>query len=117
MQTKSTKSTAQPKAQVGLKSKPSLAKNSVNVNKSPSDDFDIIVKPSNKAVSTEPTQLYFTEKDLSRILSNLDTLRNDVYPSILGEEEGQKPSSRRWPGSRPAWWLPRPWSRSAPLRP
>nr|WP_245763737.1 hypothetical protein [Pseudoalteromonas denitrificans] len=34
--------------------------------------------------------MYFTEKDLSRILNNLDTLRNDVYPAPLDLEESEK---------------------------
>ncbi len=94
MQTKNTKTTTQTKTQVSIKNKASLAKNAPSSITPPSDDFDIIVKPSNKVSSTtaDPTQLYFTEKDLSRILSNLDTLRNDVYPSTLGEEEGAKKS-------------------------
>jgi hypothetical protein len=92
MQTKNTKNIAQTKSQVSIKSKSSLAKNTANAKTSSSDDFDIIVKPANKVFSTEPTQLYFTEKNLARILSNLDTLRNDVYPSPLDEEEGQKKS-------------------------
>lgn len=54
------------------------------------NDFDIVVKnkrPVTKqepevALSTEGNELpkYFTEKDLNRILKNLDTLRSDVYP-------------------------------------
>ena len=52
-----------------------------------SDDYDIVVKSTkiNKTLkqTTEKdnTPKYFTEKDLSRILSNLDTLRADVYPT------------------------------------
>ena len=59
-----------------------------------SDDFDIVVKSENKPKtqpkSADATHLYFTEKDLSRILNNLDTLRNDVYPTPLGQEEDSK---------------------------
>ena len=53
-----------------------------------SDDYDIVVK---KTVATKPSEndlpddlmpKYFTEKDLSRILANLDTLRADVYPNV-----------------------------------
>ena len=54
------------------------------------DDFDIVVKSKRTIASQEPepdiesehTELpkYFTEKDLNRILKNLDTLRSDVYP-------------------------------------
>ena len=59
-----------------------------------SDDFDIVVKTEKKtkaqSKSADATYLYFTEKDLSRILSNLDTLRNDVYPTPVGQEEDHK---------------------------
>lgn len=69
-----------------VKSKPLVA----------SDDFDIVVKsektPKEQAKPTSDTHLYFTEKDLSKILNNLDTLRDDVYPSPLGEEEQTKKS-------------------------
>jgi hypothetical protein len=58
-----------------------------------SDDFDIIVKPqklktgtSLQASKPETPHMYFTEKDLSRILNNLDTLRNEVYPLPIGQE-------------------------------
>ena len=61
-----------------------------------SDDFDIVVKsekePKKQSKSENSTHLYFTEKDLSRILSNLDTLRNDVYPTPVGQEESSKKS-------------------------
>ncbi len=56
-----------------------------------SDDFDIVVKSEQKAQqpvkSVAGKHLYFTEKDLSRILNNLDTLRNKVYPDALDQEE------------------------------
>jgi len=53
-----------------------------------SDDYEIVVKeprprkgqvPAKKGV--ESPFLYFTEKDLSRILANLNALRTDVYPT------------------------------------
>ncbi|GAA0823159.1 hypothetical protein GCM10009111_32410 [Colwellia asteriadis] len=99
MQTKNTKAT-QTKKQI-TNNKSTLAKTASNSNAAPSDDFDIIVKPTNKTqkgqssnsvTSVEDTQLYFTEKDLSRILNNLDTLRNDVYPSTNDEEALHKKS-------------------------
>lgn len=37
--------------------------------------------------SSKSRYLYFTEKDLSRILNNLDTLRDEVYP-LPDEQEG-----------------------------
>jgi len=61
-----------------------------------SDDYDIVVK---KTVATKPNESdlpddlmpkYFTEKDLSRILANLDTLRADVYPDETGELSTQR---------------------------
>ena len=59
-----------------------------------SDDFDIVVKSEKKTKpqpkSADATHLYFTEKDLSRILSNLDTLRNEVYPTPFNQEEQSK---------------------------
>ncbi len=66
----------------------------------PSDDFDIIVKektkkiPENSDENMNSPYMYFTEKDLSRILNNLDTLRNDVYPcaSIQEAEERKSPN-------------------------
>jgi len=60
------------------------------------DDYDIVVKStrSNKSVQSTPekggTQNYFTEKDLSQILSNLDVLRSDVYPQENIELEDAK---------------------------
>ncbi|MCJ8319343.1 MAG: hypothetical protein MJK12_06900 [Colwellia sp.] len=64
-----------------------------------SDDFDIIVKGVKSNIeNTEPSKkiedpyLYFTEKDLSRILNNLDTLRNEVYPSPHLDEQSEKKS-------------------------
>ncbi|MBL4942164.1 MAG: hypothetical protein JKY81_10930 [Colwellia sp.] len=47
-------------------------------------------KTKAQSKSADATYLYFTEKDLSRILSNLDTLRNDVYPTPVGQEEDHK---------------------------
>lgn len=61
-----------------------------------SDDFDIVVK---QKISNETNDLtyendglpkYFTEKDLSRILKNLDTLRAEVYPSDLNDDDDKK---------------------------
>ena len=58
------------------------------------DDFDIIVKepiPRKGSLSGkksgDASYLYFTEKDLSRILKNLDELRSEVYPSQDLEED------------------------------
>ncbi len=59
-----------------------------------SDDFDIIVKePVSRGnsradkKSRDSSHLYFTEKDLSRILHNLDELRDEVYPSGQLQED------------------------------
>jgi hypothetical protein len=58
-----------------------------------SDDFDIIVKDrrTNPEMTAKtplaPTHLYFTEKDLSRILKNLDHLRDEVYPNEYSQDE------------------------------
>jgi len=61
-----------------------------------SDDFDIVIKSEKESKkqskSANSTHLYFTEKDLSRILNNLDTLRNDVYPKSIEQEEFSKKS-------------------------
>ena len=61
-----------------------------------SDDFDIVVKsgkkPKIQSKSEDATHLYFTEKDLSRILNNLDTLRDEVYPTPLEQEDQPKKS-------------------------
>jgi hypothetical protein len=52
-----------------------------------SDDYDIIVKQPTRAKdssgsnkSSDVSSLYYSEKDLSRILNNLDELRSEVYP-------------------------------------
>lgn len=53
------------------------------------EEFDVIVKektPTSTQVIESPYN-YFTEKDISRILSNLDALRNDVYPTVSGDDE------------------------------
>ena len=78
-----------------------LAKNKTGIMEA-SDDFDIIVKSTKSAKDPkEPIDLpnkfesshsYFTEKDLSRILNNLDTLRDDVYPVTFDEETSEKKS-------------------------
>lgn len=69
-----------------------------------SDDFDIIVKrkvqqkvPQTVDASLDDQQdksaySYFTEKDISLILKNLDALRDDVYPSSDLNEEDKEPS-------------------------
>jgi len=67
-----------------------------------SDDFDIIVKGAKASKKTddpaqenhpiEPAHNYFTEKDLSRILNNLDTLRDEVYPAPFDEEDSDRKS-------------------------
>ena len=60
------------------------------------DDCDIIVKSKipNKSSELTSEQLgvpnYFTEKDLTRILSNLDALRYDVYPQENNELDDTK---------------------------
>ena len=97
MQTKKTKANI---ANTGKTTqKPSTQKNkSIHANAAgmtPSDDFDIIVKNEkkpNKSKSEDATHLYFTEKDLTRILTNLDTLRNDVYPAQFDQEQEVKKS-------------------------
>lgn len=58
------------------------------------EDFDVIVKEKKGAKANQMVESpynYFTEKDISRILSNLDALRNDVYPSSANE--GEEPRS------------------------
>jgi len=61
------------------------------------DDFDIIVKSVKKnndnneqPIKPDDPYLYFTERDLSKILNNLDTLRNEVYPTQQTDEECDK---------------------------
>ena len=53
----------------------------------PSDDFDIVVKGPNPAIGPQRNEKsgdrslkYFTEQNLSRILSNLDEMRSAVFP-------------------------------------
>ncbi|MDX3775118.1 hypothetical protein QE250_13415 [Chromatiaceae bacterium AAb-1] len=41
--------------------------------------------------------MYFTERDLSRILSNLDTLRNSVFPVTTAEHETQNLKQQHFP--------------------
>lgn len=41
--------------------------------------------------------MYFTERDLSRILSNLDTLRNNVFPAVQAEHENLQPKQQPFP--------------------
>ena len=93
----STTQTTAKKQQVDHKNKTVI---SSSAGTSPSDDFDIIVKTDKniKSVSksADPTHLYFTEKDLSRILSNLDTLRDDVYP-VPADQEDQPKKSQPFP--------------------
>lgn len=66
------------------------------------DDFDVIVKPSNKMTSEKsPNKVatqhkYYTEKDIAKILSNLDSLRNNVYP-LIDEETDPEPHSQNFP--------------------
>lgn len=60
-----------------------------------SDDFDVIVKePQSELIlkdkHSNTPYMYFTEKDLSRILKNLDVLRSEVYPSEHNQEEGER---------------------------
>ena len=60
-----------------------------------SDDFDVIVKePQSELIlkdkHSNTPYMYFTEKDLSRILKNLDVLRSEVYPSEQSQEEGER---------------------------
>ena len=93
----STTQTTAKKQQVDHKNKTVI---SSYAGTSRSDDFDIIVKTDKniKSVSksADPTHLYFTEKDLSRILSNLDTLRDDVYP-VPADQEDQPKKSQPFP--------------------
>jgi hypothetical protein len=60
------------------------------------DDFDIVVTSKKQEPSSIPTPItgteqltYFTESDLNKILTNLDTLREQVYPQILSPENKQ----------------------------
>ncbi|XOV78502.1 MAG: hypothetical protein ACFHVJ_16370 [Aestuariibacter sp.] len=57
------------------------------------EEFDVIVKDKSPRTTqlVESPYNYFTEKDISRILSNLDALRNDVYPSTV--TEGEEPQA------------------------
>ncbi|WP_281561062.1 hypothetical protein [Thalassomonas sp. RHCl1] len=60
-----------------------------------SDDFDVIVKEPQselllKDKHSNTPYMYFTEKDLSRILKNLDVLRSEVYPSEHNQEENER---------------------------
>lgn len=53
-----------------------------------SDDFDIIVKDPGKSTGSEDeVQRYFTEKDINKILRNLDQLRNAIYPDHQVSED------------------------------
>ncbi|MDC8831136.1 hypothetical protein [Alteromonas gilva] len=61
-----------------------------------SDDFDLIprnLKQTKKPVTIdcEHTQ-YFTEKDVNKILRNLDQLKNTIYPDHIASEDDKKPS-------------------------
>lgn len=59
-------------------------------------DYEVIVKSppatsKEKAPQTLPSQFnYYTEKDISKILSNLDSLRNNVYPPAENDTETSK---------------------------
>lgn len=62
------------------------------------DEFDVIVKPKASVKDKQPEAVspykYYTEKDVSKILANLDSLRNNVYPvtETEGEEERELPN-------------------------
>lgn len=56
-------------------------------------DYDVIVKSppvtsKDKDSQSLPSKFnYYTEKDISKILSNLDSLRNNVYPPVENDTE------------------------------
>ncbi|WP_377307027.1 FtsZ/tubulin family protein [Planctobacterium marinum] len=58
-------------------------------------EYDVIVKtPATTSKQRETTTLpsqfnYYTEKDISKILSNLDSLRNNVYPPAENDSESE----------------------------
>ena len=77
--------------------KPSTSKASKSSHKiETEDDFGIVIKNKRNVTSQDkendlPSDIndipkYFTEKDLNRILKNLDTLRSEVYPSDQSEQ-------------------------------
>ena len=86
----------------------SSSKNTVQSNTNePSDDFDIIVKKTTPNVAKQADvaiqdnegnapYTYFTEKDLNQILSNLDTLRSDVY-QLNNSTEDESPKLPNFP--------------------
>ena len=67
------------------------------------DDVNLTVRPFS-ATETEADlnfgsgrYMYFTERDLSRILSNLDALRNSVFPIPASEEENANRRQQQFP--------------------
>lgn len=67
------------------------------------DDVTVTVRPFS-ASETEADlnfgsgrYMYFTERDLTRILSNLDALRNSVFPISTSEEEGVNRRQQQFP--------------------
>ncbi len=78
------------------------------------DDVNLTVRPFS-ATETEADlnfgsgrYMYFTERDLSRILSNLDALRNSVFPIPTSEVRRRQQTSATIPFGlfnrfRPLW--------------
>ncbi len=67
------------------------------------DDVSVTVRPFS-ATETEADlnfgsgrYMYFTERDLSRILSNLDALRNSVFPIPASDEEDANRRQQQFP--------------------
>lgn len=67
------------------------------------DDVSVTVRPFS-ATETEADlnfgsgrYMYFTERDLSRILSNLDALRNSVFPIPTSDEEDANRRQQQFP--------------------
>lgn len=70
------------------------------INQPPLDDDIIAVRPAagNKAVkSSTERHMYFTERDLNRILANLDGLRQTVFPTSLIEHEVNAQKQQHFP--------------------
>ncbi|CAM5187315.1 hypothetical protein [Alishewanella longhuensis] len=70
------------------------------INQPPLDDDIIAVRPAagNKTVkSSTERHMYFTERDLNRILANLDGLRQTVFPTSLIEHEVNAQKQQHFP--------------------
>ena len=71
---------------------------------SPDVEAEVISRPLTSANGS--SYMYFTERDLNKILHNLDTLRTNVYPYLVNQQDADTQKQPQFPAQYMYRFLP-----------